>query len=396
MFIYVYSYFLFAEGVLRKAKQFYLNEAINQNNIERVKQLVDEGADLNCRFHFNTNPLCLAVTLKHTDIVKVLVEGGADVLNPDTTKARKYPLHHAAALGLTDIICILLTKDSEMQMDATDVLYMRPLHWAAWNGHLPTVKHMIMQGTEVNVCDDVGRTPLHRAAERDHVAVAKLLVQSGAVINAQDVNGWSPLFQSVICNQADIVKTLVNLGIDVNLLTHNGDNALHFAVARLRNDILPTLLSTAVEVYRRHLRATNPALPAMIGGERCSDIEIIKTLVNAGIDVNCVNGRGETPLYLAASEGCTSVVRFLILAGANLTLEGWISQGRFPIRLLNHPDFCEWLLQQAASVVKPLSDLCRFALRRHLSSSKNISLATTFLPLPKRLKAFLQLKDFEL
>ncbi len=59
-----------------------------------------------------------------------------------------------------------------------------PLHYAAWQGHLPIVKLLAKQpGANVNVQTVDGRTSLHLAAQRGHYRVARLLIDLESDVN---------------------------------------------------------------------------------------------------------------------------------------------------------------------------------------------------------------------
>lgn len=47
-------------------------------------------------------------------------------------------------------------------LDAKDSDGETPLHYAALNGHLDCVKHLVRNGADVNLTDEEGSTPLHK------------------------------------------------------------------------------------------------------------------------------------------------------------------------------------------------------------------------------------------
>ena len=70
-----------------------------------------------------------------------------------------------------------------------------PLHNAAYQGSIATVKLLLNAGAETNVKDESGRTPLHCAiiSKKWTVDVCLLLIGSGAGVNTQDKEGNTPL-----------------------------------------------------------------------------------------------------------------------------------------------------------------------------------------------------------
>jgi ankyrin repeat protein len=61
-----------------------LSEAARRGDAAAVKQLLDEGVDVNTKFRYGATALSYACDRGHLDVVKLLVERGADVNVRDT------------------------------------------------------------------------------------------------------------------------------------------------------------------------------------------------------------------------------------------------------------------------------------------------------------------------
>jgi ankyrin repeat protein len=74
---------LFAQApALTKAEQF--QDAARKGDAVTVKKLLDEGVDVNTKFRYNATALFYAADHAHVDVVKVLLERGADMNVKDT------------------------------------------------------------------------------------------------------------------------------------------------------------------------------------------------------------------------------------------------------------------------------------------------------------------------
>ena len=58
--------------------------------------------------------------------------------------------------------------------------YSRPLHWAAYCGHVEVIQLLAARGAEINSQDSGKETPLHRAARVGRTAAVKVLLSLGA------------------------------------------------------------------------------------------------------------------------------------------------------------------------------------------------------------------------
>lgn len=60
---------------------------------------------------------------------------------------------------------------------------------------------------------------------------------------------------------------------------------------------------------------------ALHGAALNGHIEIVKTLIDHGADVNVIEGQRQTPLHCAARKGKVNVVKFLVEKGANVNAQ---------------------------------------------------------------------------
>jgi hypothetical protein len=126
-----------------------LVNAILNDRTERVKQLIDEGADIN--------------------------EKGKDNFTP---------LHWAAYYGKTEMVKILLSKGAEVNVRSET--YGTPLTLAAQYGFTDTVKALLEKGADVNITDAHGRTALSYAEAEKNMVLIQLLTGSGAAPRESD------------------------------------------------------------------------------------------------------------------------------------------------------------------------------------------------------------------
>ena len=150
------------------------------------------------------------------------------------------------------------------------------------------------------------------------------LETSTAAINVGDSRNRTPLCWATIRNDLQAVKTLLTFGANPNVVDAWGHTPLDFT---RRLDICKMLLDAGVNVHASNTDYSRSALHQlfqMTGGYSLHDdtVDMISLLVNAGIDVNVQDSKGETPLLNAIYTGRTSHVRRFLDLGADPNLCG--------------------------------------------------------------------------
>ena len=124
-----------------------INAAASSGNLELVKYLVEKGADLHKLSRTRATPLRMASFFNHTDIMEYLIKCGADV-------------NRANCIG------------------------SGPLHAAAYNGGAEAIKLLLEKGADVHQYTIRGHTVLHEACRRGKLEVVRFLLK----------NNFPPLF----------------------------------------------------------------------------------------------------------------------------------------------------------------------------------------------------------
>ncbi|XP_071482918.1 ankyrin repeat and KH domain-containing protein mask-like, partial [Diadema antillarum] len=124
--------------------------------------------------------LSLACSGGYFELAHVLLKMNANVEDRGS-KGDCTPLMEAASAGHVDLVKLLLEygADTNAQSSAGNT----PLMYACNGGHEEIVKLLLDQGANIEDHNENGHTPLMEAASSGHVNIAKILLEKGAGIN---------------------------------------------------------------------------------------------------------------------------------------------------------------------------------------------------------------------
>ncbi|XP_077404838.1 histone-lysine N-methyltransferase EHMT2 [Vanacampus margaritifer] len=146
-----------------------LHHAAKQGNLETVNILLETGqVDVNSQDNGGWTPIIWAAEHKHVDVIKVLLNRGADVTIND--KELNVCLHWAAYAGNLDIAEMVLNAGCSLA--SVNVHGDTPLHIAAREGYLDCVTLFLSRGADIDTINREGDTPLTLARPDTPVWVA--------------------------------------------------------------------------------------------------------------------------------------------------------------------------------------------------------------------------------
>ncbi|MGK0297127.1 MAG: ankyrin repeat protein, partial [Gammaproteobacteria bacterium] len=113
-------------------------------------------------------PLLLAAGSNHLDMVKALLDAGADPLIPTVSNVTALMMAAGAGTGLNssdaetaqeiETVALLISLGSDV--NAAGEFGWTPLHLAAYHGRNTVIDHLIKSGANPNTFDGFGQTPL--------------------------------------------------------------------------------------------------------------------------------------------------------------------------------------------------------------------------------------------
>ena len=191
------------------------------------------------------------------------------------------------------------------------------------------VKLLLDKGADINKGNLQGSAPLHSAARQRDSNMIEFLIAHGADVNARDSDGWTPLAHAAFRNHVPSIEVLAASGANVDE-GPPGFTPLSIALAEGKLFAAKGLLDVGASVDKpsgadgltplmliASLRQVEGRAASLSQGP--SSVDIAKTLIDKGADVNAKSSKGVTPLMVAAAHDNPPVIGVLVQAGADVT-----------------------------------------------------------------------------
>ena len=223
---------------LQESIQFPLHFGAAIGDIELVKRGLNSGALVDSKEGTKgSTPLMFAAQFGYEDIVRLLVDKGADVNAKNNSSLT--PLMSAAYGGQIENVRFLVEKGADVNAKNNDS--WTPLVCAAWRGDEEIIRFLVEKGADVNAKYESPRSPLTFAALKGQKEIVRFLVEMGADVNIKHKHSETPLMYAAHYGQEEIVRFLVQKDADVNAKDNNNDTALDIAKKQNHQSIVEFL-----------------------------------------------------------------------------------------------------------------------------------------------------------
>ncbi|XP_069763709.1 ankyrin repeat domain-containing protein 16 isoform X2 [Narcine bancroftii] len=257
-----------------------LHEAASMGHRECLKYLIARDARIDPLKKADWTPLMMASTRKNLEVIKDLVESGANLTlkNKDGWNC----FHIACREGHREIIQYLLKVRPDI-WDVESKVKRSPLHTAAMHGSTEAVEVLLERcGYAPDAKDSCGVTPFMDAVQNGHIKIARLLLQSHrANFLSTDALGAQSLHRAAVTAQDEAIHFLVKeLGVNVNeRATDLNLTALHYAAKEGHSGTIDMLLALGANMHAKDLKGRS-ALHMACAGQHA---KCIRLLIDAGL-----------------------------------------------------------------------------------------------------------------
>jgi ankyrin repeat protein len=319
-------------GAARPTGETPLMTCARSGNAAAVQALVARGANVAAREPVQgQTALMWAAAQNHGEVVRLLIEAGAEVRGRTSTATGFTPLLFAAREGAAEAARILLAKGAPVDEAALDGT--TPLMAAVYSGHWDLATYMLEQGADPNA-DAAGYTALHWAAGSwdtvlsksadqylwlaargpGKVELVQALLKHGANPNARmkkfppgrggnsngngsdlKVAGLTPFMLAAKAADVRVMRALLEAGAD----------------PRARSDDNTSALMTAAGMGQ-------PLIMTRVTHEEAAAAVALALDVMGKDTINWVNNDGESALHAAAYFGVENVAQYLVDHGAEV------------------------------------------------------------------------------
>ncbi|MDC7235830.1 MAG: ankyrin repeat domain-containing protein [Spirochaetales bacterium] len=309
-------------------------------NADVYRFLLENGAGIDTRNYSGDTPMHLAVRKEITTLTSEFLKKGGDFYiennrgetplslafdkGPDFVDAflidqvlekkdsmNYTPLFHAVLWEKPDIVRVLIDRGADinrMSLTGSTVL-----HEAVKTGSVQITGILLRAGADVNKTDNNGNTALHEIVYWNSLNLAELLIDSGADLNRKNLLGRSPFYEAVINGDFEMCSYLIKQGADLETRDNSGKTPLFETIISGNPALMELLVSQGSSIQKRDNQGNTPLHAAVI----VDNTEAVEYLFNLNADIFATNKNNASPLTLVIRKGSEYVDAFMTLENIN-------------------------------------------------------------------------------
>ena len=250
-------------------------------------------------------------------LLQSLVENGAEI----SKRGGKfeYPLGAAVYHGHSDVVRYLLQQGADPNFLSRD--FGNVLQISALGGSVDVMKQLIDAGAAVNAQGGSYNTAVIAAASRDNIEAVALLLNSGADLKVGSPSHGSSLNQAAAAGNTTMVTALLGTGADLNGIGDSEGTPLYAAAESGSLSLVQLLLRRGADVNKGSSSVLY-GFPITIAAKK-GHSQVVRALIRGRADVNLSTGHRRVSTLAASVEGRDMSTFLAILdAGADPNVSG--------------------------------------------------------------------------
>jgi ankyrin repeat protein len=312
--------------------------------------LSNANADANGATSNGTTPLMLAAAAGRVDAVKLLVAKGANVNAKENARAET-ALTFAAAYGRADVVreltrqgaeTMVTTKVVDLAAFAKEEQERLAAERGANNGRgapaqggrggAPQAPQIGGVTRQFNYTELVGHwgglAPMHLAARQGHIDTVKALIEAGADVNQRGAGDQvTPMLIATLNGHFDLAKYLLDNGGNPNIAQDNGATPLY---AVLNCQWAAKALYPQPRAYEQQQTTYLDLMTALLDKGADPNVRLTRKIWYSqyDFDQSGVDETGATPFWRAAYAADVDAMKLLVAHGADPDIKTMRTPGR--------------------------------------------------------------------
>ncbi|XP_024545688.1 E3 ubiquitin-protein ligase KEG isoform X2 [Selaginella moellendorffii] len=315
----------------------YLHQLVSEGNEDRVRELLAKAATgrsiralLESHNSDGQTVLHIAAMRGYSSIIELICsyeEADVEILDKDGDT----PLVCAVASGTPEVLKALIRKGANVNARLKDGLGPSVAHVCAFYGQPDCMRELLLAGADPLAIGDDGDSVLYQAVARRNTDCAVVILENGGCSSMayRNAENFTPLHMCVLTANVAVVRKWVEIASIEDI-----ENAIEIPSPLGTALCLASSLKKAHEEEARELvrlflyaGANGDAMDPEQGqtalhvAVAANDVEMVKTILDAGVSIDVCNAQGSTPLQIALTKGSKQCVHLLLDRDASCTIQ---------------------------------------------------------------------------
>ena len=295
-----------------------LTKAAEEGREALVRDLLTRGASVDAPDRFGNTPLLVALCYNRYDIMRILIERGANVNYLKISPEKGDWSLMMMAAQRDDVTAARMLIDAGAKVDGEPVKSKSRRAKKGSRAREPKPRDK----------EEIMLSPMYDAVENGSPGVARLLIESGAKVNFTFEGGGTPLIVAVATQHLELVELFLAAGADTRASMPDGLTVLHGAMSVYSQfpdgpakDIVLALLGAGADpngvsdIVSMHSRLNGTPFQMMLKAmvvKRVKHPWLMRAMLMAGADVFAVDGEKLTPMSYAKEPGFEEICQLII------------------------------------------------------------------------------------